>query len=165
MNDLFSKTWVRRTIKCVYVLFWTILLLFSLYYTDIIASGSLKELWANITSDSPLGLETRDNKVILPLFVAMFLFWVDAAYAKMMEINDSTATWKNHISSIMVGVFILLGIGILISRTHIGASVSIILFFTVCGIYKLLITPLVPDIKAANAISWEVITPPEDPVE
>lgn len=165
MNDLFSKTWVRWTIKCLYVLFWTILLIFSLYYTDIIASGSFEKFWANITSDTPLGSELRDNKVMLPLYVAMFLFWVDAAYAKMLDINDSTASWKNHVSSIMVGLFILIGIFILISKTHICATISILIFFTVCGIYKLMITPLVPGIKAAEETSWAVIPVPDDPVE
>lgn len=165
MNDFFSKNWVRHCIRFLYALSWTVLLVLSLYYTDIIKSDSVRNIWCIITSDDVLDLESKSNKIFLPILVAMFLFWEDAAYIRMIEANEDTKKWKHHFSSILVGLFILIAIVTMMVKTYLWTTVVVTMFFTICCCYKLSITPLPPEVKSSNDSKWEVSKPSENPLD
>ena len=136
MKDLLLQNWFRQLVRWIYVLSWTVLIVFSLYYIDI-EEQSLSDL----ISKGDILLETKIAKFLLPITIAMLLFWIDLLYIQFLEFNKPK-TGKDLSMEFLWGLFLVGLVYIMMVKTYALVIYAAGGLFVMFALIKLIKTPL-----------------------
>lgn len=169
--------WQTKVLKGLYVIFWTVLVFFSLYYIDL---NDLRKYWgattqtqstneietcyqstelnrslfhANFDWKNEVSLEMKQDKIYIPFFIAIIMMFVDVLYSYVVEIHG----WGDKdVFGLIGGIIALFICCLLIGLTKtLGCQCLMILsMFIVLGIIKAFRTPARTCVDALPSDDW-----------
>lgn len=142
MNDnLLENTLFRKILRMLYVSMWTSLIIFSLYYTDLGKYGC--NILNKVFQFGDVNIVNRVNKLLLPISIAMMLFWIDLIYQQALNIYNTN---KSELSvSFLFGFYVVGIVAIVLTSSSRGLFYIMMGIFVIFSIIKWVKTPLIPN--------------------